>query len=140
MDPQRPRSVTGATCLVIALVALSGVTAACTAAFKSDLVDSWAAGRTDAGSVDPPAFVPVVIVMFVVHALLIGVLTMLFREGHNWARIVLSVVALLTALAALAGVQAHELRGRSLDLGHAQLGGHLPGVDPVRTGGQNEQR
>lgn len=105
MDPQRPRSVTSASWLVVAVVALSGVTAVCTAAFKSTLVDSWAAGRTDAGSVDPPAFVPVVIVMFVVHALLIGVLTMLFREGHGWARIVLSVVALLTALAAVAGMR-----------------------------------
>src|SRR5262245_49355115 len=103
MEPQRPGAVVLAVWSVIAVLGLSGLTALCTFVFKDELVSSWAAGRSDAGSVEPPAFVPVAVTMFVVVALFVLVLLALFREGHNWARILLSVVVALLAVSTLAG-------------------------------------
>jgi hypothetical protein len=102
MSPQRPAMVTGAIWLAAGVVAAAGVTALMTAVFKDELVSAWAADRSDAGSVEPPAFVPVAITMFVVIALLAVVLVSFFREGHNWARVLLSAVVVLVAIATFA--------------------------------------
>jgi hypothetical protein len=102
MGPQRPAMVTGATWLAAAAVAMTGVTALLTVVFKSELVDAWAADRSDAGAVEPPEFVPVAVTMFAVVALLSVVLIALFREGHDWARIVLSAVVVLVGIATFA--------------------------------------
>ena len=67
-----------------------------------ELVDAWAAGRSDSSSVEPPAFVPVAVTMFVVVASLAAVLVFFLREGHEWARIVLSAVVALVGVATLA--------------------------------------
>jgi hypothetical protein len=107
MSQQRPGSVTGAIWLLVALVALTGVTALLTVVFKDELIDAWASGRADAGSVEPPAFVPVAIVLFVVIALLAGVLVMFFRDGHNWARLSLTGLVAFMAIATLAGLRAN---------------------------------
>ncbi len=45
---------------------------------------------------------PVALVMFVVMALLTAVLLMFFREGHNWARLLIISVILMIALGTLA--------------------------------------
>ena len=105
MRPQRPGAVTGAMWLLVGVVAMSGAIALLTAIFRGQLVDSWAEGRTDLGSVEPPSFVPVAVTMFVVVALLVGVLLMFFREGHNWARIVLSGLVAILVLGTLAGLR-----------------------------------
>lgn len=102
MGSERPAAVVGAIWLVVAVVAMAGLNALLTAVFKSELIDAWAAGRSDEGSVEPPAFVPVAVTMFVVVALLSVVLLSLFREGHNWARLVLSAVVALVAVGTLA--------------------------------------
>src|SRR5690242_6659062 len=102
MSPQRPAMVTGATWLAVAAVAMTGVTALMTVVFKHELVDAWAADRSDAGAVEPPAFVPVAITMFVVVALLSMVLISFFRDGHDWARVLLSAVVVLIGIATFA--------------------------------------
>jgi hypothetical protein len=102
MSPQRPAMVTGATWLAAAAVAMTGVTALMTVVFKDELVRAWAADRSDAGAVEPPAFVPVAVTMSVVVALLAVVLLSLFRQGHNWARIVLSAVVVMVGIATFA--------------------------------------
>ena len=102
MSPQRPAMVTGATWLTVAAVAMTGVTALMTVVFKDELVRAWAADRSDAGAVEPPAFVPVAVTMFVVVALLAVVLLSFFREGHHWARILLSAVVVMVGIATFA--------------------------------------
>jgi hypothetical protein len=102
MSPQRPAVVTGAVWLSVGVIAAAGLTALMTLVFKDELVDAWAADRTDAGAVEPPAFVPVAITMFVVVALLAVVLISFFGKGYNWARVVLSAVVVLVGVATLA--------------------------------------
>ncbi|MGY2704025.1 hypothetical protein [Nocardioides sp. HB32] len=102
MTPQRPAVVTGATWLAAAAVAMTGLTALMTVVFKDELVRAWAADRSDAGAVEPPAFVPVAITMFVVVALLAMVLISFFRGGHNWARILLSALVVMIGIATFA--------------------------------------
>ena len=102
MSPQRPAMVTGATWLAVAAVAMTGLTALMTVVLKDELVRAWAADRSDAGAVEPPAFVPVAVTMFVVVALLAVVLVSFFREGHNWARILLSALVVMVGIATFA--------------------------------------
>jgi hypothetical protein len=105
MSRQQPRSVSGATWVVGGLVVLSGLTALLTVLMRDDLVRAWAAGHPDESGVKPPSFVPVAIVLFVVFALLAGVLTMFFRSGHNWARLSLTALVCFMAVATLAGLR-----------------------------------
>jgi len=105
MSRQQPRSVSGATWVLGGLVALSGLTALLTVLMRDDLVRAWAEGHPDETGVKPPSFVPVAIVLFVVFALLAGVLTMFLRSGHNWARISLTVLVGFMAVATLAGLR-----------------------------------
>jgi len=105
MNQPRPRSVTGAIWLLVALVAITGLAALLTVLFKDQLIDSWASGRADAGAVEPPAFVPVSVVMFIVIAAVAAVLLQFFRYGYNWARIALTVLAACMAVATLAGLR-----------------------------------
>ena len=107
MTPQRPGAVTAAIWVLVGLIVTSGVTALLTLVFSDDLDASWAADRTDGGSVEPPAFAPVAITMFVVVAMLAVVLIMLLGQGHNWARVLLSALVLLMAIATLASLRAN---------------------------------
>lgn len=102
MAPSRPAALVGATWLSAAVVAMTGLIALLTVVFKDELVDAWAAGRTDSGTLQPPAFVPVALTLFVVVALLSVVLISFLYEGHEWARIVMSAVVALVAVATLA--------------------------------------
>jgi hypothetical protein len=105
MSQQRPGSATGAIWLLVGVVGLAGLMALLTAVFEGELVDAWARGRTDAGSVEPPAFVPVAVTMFVVVAALTAVLLTFFRHGHGWARVLLTVVVVMMAIGSLAAVR-----------------------------------
>jgi hypothetical protein len=105
MSRQQPRSVSGAIWVLGGLVALSGLTALLTVLFRDDMVRAWATGHPDETGVKAPSFVPVAIVLFVVFALLAGVLTMFFLSGHNWARLALTGLAAFMAIATLAGLR-----------------------------------
>lgn len=106
MSRQRPRSVRGATWVVAGLVLLSGLTALLTVLMRDDLVRAWSADHPDlSGEVRPPSFVPVALVLFVVFALLVGVLAMFLRSGHHWARVSLTALAVFMAVAGLAGLR-----------------------------------
>ena len=102
---QQPRSVTRATWVLLGLVALSALTAVLTVVMRDDLVRSWADGRVDTGTVRPPEFVPVAIVLFFVFAALAGVLIAFLRGGHNWARLSLTGLVAFMGLATLAGLR-----------------------------------
>jgi hypothetical protein len=105
MSRPQPRSLTNAIRVVWSLVALSGLTALLTVVLRDELVSRWAAGRQDVGTVQPPEFVPVAIVLFVVFAALAGVLVMFVRDGHSWARVSLSALVVFMAVATLAGLR-----------------------------------
>ena len=107
MSQPRPRSVTMAIWLLMALVALSALTALLSFILEDDLIDAWAADQPASSAVEPPSFVPVAVVLFIVVALLAGVLVMFFRDGLNWARISLSGLAVFMAAGALASLLAH---------------------------------
>lgn len=116
---ERPVSVTRATQVTAALVALTGLTALLTVFLRDDLIRSWADGhRTareivrdggldalDRSSITPPAFVPVAIVLFVVFAALAWVLIVFIRAGHEWARLTLAGSVVLMAIATGGGMR-----------------------------------
>ena len=76
---------------------------------QDDLIEAWAEGNPGAreilreggiealkaSSISLPAFVPVVVVMFVVLLGLLAVLWVFFREGYEWARLSLAALGLL---------------------------------------------
>jgi hypothetical protein len=105
MSPQRPRAATAAIWLTVGVMVINGVTALLTLVLEQQLVDDWASERTDASAVEPPAFAPVAITMFVVVAVLTLVLLMFFREGHEWSRILLSAISVLLAVATIAALR-----------------------------------
>lgn len=110
MTRQQPRSVSGATWFLAGLVALSGLTALLTVVYRGDLVRAWQSGHPDATALQPPAFVPVAIVLFVVFALLAGVLVSFLRGGHAWARLALSGLGIFMAVVTLAGLRSDPPR------------------------------
>jgi hypothetical protein len=102
MSQQRPAAVTAAVWMTGALIVLSLVAAAFSVVFKSELLDAWQSGRADAGSVEPPDLVPVVVVMLIVLALLLVVLAEFFRARHAWARVAITATVVALALGTLA--------------------------------------
>jgi hypothetical protein len=104
---QRPASVMGAIWLLVALVALTGLTALLSVVFEDDLIGAWAASASTSSSVEPPSFVPVALTLFIVLALLAGVLVMFFREGLNWSRLALTALIVLMGISDLAGLRVH---------------------------------
>ncbi|WP_121252544.1 hypothetical protein [Nocardioides ferulae] len=115
MGRQRPGSVDRAMQLLGALLLLASVVAVLTVVLEDEIVRAWAEGNASARSIlahdglealkaEPitPAFVPVVLVLFVVMVLLIAVLAAFFRSGHHWARVTLSVTVVLVAVSTLA--------------------------------------
>ena len=105
MSRHQPRSLTNAILVLSGLVALSGLTALLTVVLRDELVRRWNLDHPTTGTVQPPDFVPVAIVLFVVFALLAGVLVMFVRDGHNWARLSLSALVVFMSVATLAGLR-----------------------------------
>jgi hypothetical protein len=91
-----------ATWAAVGAVAMVALTAVLTVALHGELVDAWARGRTDITAIQPPAFAPVAVTMSVVLAVLVAVLLSFFRNGYDWARVVLSVVVVLLGVTACA--------------------------------------
>ena len=114
MSRQWPSSVVNAQRALGALMVLMGVGTVLTVLLEDSLIRAWAernAGAREiledggmdalkASSISLPAFVPVVVVMFVVMLGLLGVLRVFFREGYAWARLALVAVALLIGIGA----------------------------------------
>jgi hypothetical protein len=114
MGRQWPSSMVNAQRALGALVALMGLGTVLTVLLEDSLVRAWAernAGAREilqdggmdalrASSISLPAFVPVVVVMFVVMLGLLGVLRVFLREGYEWARVSLVGVALLIGVGA----------------------------------------
>ena len=95
MGRQRPDSVTRALYSQATLVLVCAVAAFATFLLGDELVQTW---TERAGVSKPPSFAPVAIVAFVVYALLAWVLSALFRDGNNWARLSLAGLAVFTLL------------------------------------------
>ena len=95
MGRQRPSSVTRALYAQGALVLVCAVATVATFALGDELVQTW---TERAGVSKPPSFAPVALVAFVVYALLAWVLSALFRDGNNWARLSLGALAVFTLL------------------------------------------
>ncbi len=114
MGRQWPASMVYAQRALGALVGLMGLGTVLTVLLEDDLIRAWAernpgareiieSGGIDAlraSSISIPAFVPVVVVMFIVMLGLLGVLRVFFREGYEWARLSLAAVSLLIGLGA----------------------------------------
>jgi hypothetical protein len=90
MGRQQPGSVTNAIRVQAGLVLVSGVITLLTAVQRDELVAAWSARNPTA---DPPAFVPVAVVLFVTFALLAAVLVAFFLAGHHSARVALALLA-----------------------------------------------
>ena len=113
MGRQWPSSVVNAQRALGVLVALMAIATVLTVLLEDSLIEAWArrsaAGREilaeggiealRASSLSLPAFVPVVVVMFVVMLSLLAVLRVFFREGYQWARLALAGVAVIIGLA-----------------------------------------
>lgn len=106
-----PTSITRSVQVVYALVALSLLNLALTIVFKDALIESWADSTgtwgavLDEGGVErieelgvAPAFVPIAVGSFVLFGVLFVFLALMLQRGAGWARIVLTVLAVLALL------------------------------------------
>jgi len=99
---QQPPSVTLAVRLVVGLVVLGAAVTVLTAVQRDELIAAWSVGHPADSAIQPPAFVPVAIVLYVVLAGLILVLVPFLRTAHNWARWCLVAMVVMIALSTLA--------------------------------------
>jgi O-antigen/teichoic acid export membrane protein len=100
MGRQRPGSMTRAIRTQLALVGVAGLTTLLTIVERDELVRAWTV-RHPTG-IEPPAYVPVAIVLFITFSLLAAVLMVFFRGGHGSARVALTVLAGIFLLAIVA--------------------------------------
>lgn len=101
MSQERPAAV-AAIWLTRAQLVLLLVAALLSVVFDDELADAWQSRRVDAGSVEPPSIVPVVVVMLAVIGLLLFVLLEFFRSRHGWARVAITATLAMLAICTLA--------------------------------------
>jgi hypothetical protein len=102
--PAPPRSVRLAVWLIVVLVVVGAGVTVLTALERDALIDAWSVGHPEGSAIQPPAFVPVAVVLYVVFAGLLLVLLPFLRTAHNWARwslVALVVVIVLATVASL---------------------------------------
>jgi hypothetical protein len=97
-----PASVRATISLLWMLVLVCGLTMVLAIVLRDDLVAAWRVGKSE--ELDPPAFVPVSITMFVVILMLAWVLAVMFRAGHEWARWSIVGLAVLIGFSAVVGL------------------------------------
>ena len=119
MSRHLPTSMTRVNQLLLAVVALGAVAVALVVVLEDQLVRSWAEGKPELrrtlaeggveavrnGAVQPPAFVPVSIVLFLVVAGLLWVLGIFLRAGYEWARLSVAVLVVLSGISVVAGIR-----------------------------------
>ena len=118
---QRPATLTWALRLLGVLVVFSGVVVVLIAIRHDDLLRAWAEGNPSARrilhtqglealkhpgdfDVKPPHFVAPALTLWGVVAGLLGVLAVFLRNGFEWARVVITVLLLVTAVASVGGI------------------------------------
>lgn len=119
MTGQQPVSLSWATRMLGAVVALGALITGLMVVLRDQLIRSWAEGRPDLrrvlrsqgldavknGDVHVPAFVPVALVLFVVVAGLIWVLAAFLRGGYKWARAALTATLFFLAVGTVAALR-----------------------------------
>ncbi len=101
----RPTTVTRATQLLLALMALGLVITVLVVVLGDELLDAWSAGHPPVSAIKPLVIVPVVVVMYIVVAGLVLVLLPFLRSAHNWARHSLVAIVVSIMIAILAGIR-----------------------------------
>jgi hypothetical protein len=86
-----PTTVRAASLAQVGLVVLTGLATVLAVLLRDDLLAEWY--RRHPTGIEPPAFAPVAVVLFVTYALLAGVLLVFFRGGHREARWGLTLLA-----------------------------------------------
>lgn len=99
---QHPTSVTRAIQLLLGLVVAGLVVTVLVVVFREDLEEAWSAGHPADSAIEPLEFVPVVITLYVVVALLALTLIPFFRAGANWARYSLTAMVLVIGISTVA--------------------------------------
>lgn len=98
-------AVRRATWAVLALVAADALGSLLAVVLRDELVAAWSGGPAADDSIQPPAFVPVVVVLYVTLASLILVLLALLRSGQSWARHCLAGLVIFLAVGTLAALR-----------------------------------
>jgi hypothetical protein len=101
----RPASVDRAVLLLWGLVLVGLVVTVLVIVFRHELAEAWSAGHPPDSAIKQPAFVPVVIVSYVVVGGLILTLVPFLRGGHNWARYSLTATVVFIGISTLAGMR-----------------------------------
>jgi len=102
MTQDRPGSATVASWLLGLLLLAYGIAALLAWIFDDDLVRGWQEAHGDSDAVQPPAFVAVSVVMYIVVALQLVVTHVFLWAGHGWARSVQTALVLLVAVGIIA--------------------------------------
>lgn len=118
----RPASLTWALRLIALLVAFGGVVVLLMVLRNNDLIRAWAEGNASAkrvletqgidalkhppsdNKVRAPHFIAPAVTLYAVVAGVIWVLAVFLRNGFEWARIWLTVLLLVTAVASVGGI------------------------------------
>lgn len=95
-------AVKRATWAVLGLVAVGAVGSVLAVVLRDELVAAWSVGHPVDSAIQPPSFVPVVVVLYVTFASLMLVLLALLRSGQNWARHCLAGLVVFLAVGTLA--------------------------------------
>jgi len=104
-DPSRPPAVAIACWLLWFLVAAGLLVCVLVVARRDDLGSVWSPMQVGDSTVRPVEFVPVILVLYGVTAVLAATLIALFRAGHNWARHSLASIVVGVILVAVATVR-----------------------------------
>lgn len=112
-----PGSITNALRSLLALVAVSGAAVLLIWVQHDDIIVTWAKGNPSAQEIlasegmdtlreaaITPKFVPLALVLFIVFAVLVGVLAAFLADGHGWSRNVLTATSIFGILVALLSV------------------------------------
>ncbi|GAA4806088.1 hypothetical protein ACFQ0K_01085 [Nocardioides caeni] len=102
---KRPPAVDLACWLLWLLVAAGLVVCILVVTRRDDLGAVWSPMQVGDSTVQPVEFVPVIIVLYAVTALLAATTIALYRTGHNWARHTLASIVLGVFVVAVATVR-----------------------------------
>lgn len=101
----RPQAVVLACWLVWAMVLGGLLVCVMVVVKRDDLGAVWSPVQVGDSTVQPVEFVPVILVLYGVTAVLAATLIALFRDGHTWARYSLSVIVFGIFLVTVATVR-----------------------------------